>query len=339
MKLSSISSLRIIIALCIALLFSLPMFAQASNYSVSPLVVDREVEKRDILVETITITNNDAHMIRIYPTVNEIALDEGGAIKTFVEPSMTADKTSAVTTWLEISRARLEIAPGEKKEIELTIRVNPDVAAGEYHAFVGFPEGSNRGEAEAKVYAGNAQGTVVRIGVDKVQNQFLRLARFSVEKFIKQASEGAVTYALDNPGEDPVIPQGEIIFYDNNGNEVSSVPINPDKTVIEGKKKMDFTSMVPEDLKMGKYKAFLSVEYGDHQTASVHDTAFFYVLPLWNVVIIFVVVLIAALALALYVHRKYDLGGPEVDADDVALYIREGRSESKEHDIDLSKKQ
>jgi hypothetical protein len=332
-------SLQNIFTLSLCLFFILPFFAQAANYSISPLVIDKEMEKRDIVIETITLTNNDSRVIRIYPTVNEIAVDEGGAIKTFVEPSMTADKTSAVTTWLEISRARLELQPGEKKEIPLTIRINPDVAAGEYHAFVGFAEGSNRAEAEAKVYAGTAQGTVVRIGVDKVQNQFLRLGRFSVEKFVKQASEGNITYVLDNPGEDPVVPKGEIIFYDNNGNEVSSVPVNPDNVVIEGKKRMDFTSLVPEDLRMGKYKAFLSVEYGDTQAASVHDTAFFYVLPLWNVLIIFIVVLILALILAFYVHRKYDLGGEEVDADDVALFIREGRSESKEHDIDLSKKQ
>jgi len=166
----------------------------------------------------------------------------------------------------------------------------------------------------------------------------LRLERFSVEKFVKGENEGSIQYVLNNPGEDPVVPKGEIIIYDNNGSEVTSVPINPDGATIEGKQTLDFSGSIPENVKMGKYKAFLSVEYGDHQTASVHDTAFFYVLPLQTVLIIFAVVLVFAILLALYVHRKYDLAGDDTGADDVALYIREGRSESKDHDIDLKKK-
>ena len=46
-----------------------------------------------------------------------------------------------------------------------------------------------------------------------------------------------------------------------------------------------------------------------------------------------------AIGVALFVHRKYDLAGASDDgADEVALFVRNGRSESKEHDIDLSKK-
>jgi hypothetical protein len=314
-----------------------PMFAFAS-YSVAPLVVDHELEKRDMVTETITITNNGTSLLRLYPTVNEISVDEGGKVQTFVEPAMVEDRTTSITSWIEISRARIELAPGESKELELSIKVNPDVASGEYHAFVGFPEGSNRPEAEKRVYEGSAPGTVVRIGVDKVQNQFLRLDRFSVEKFVKSATDGLMSYVLNNPGEDPVIPRGEIIIYDNNGIEVTTVPINPEGAVINGKAQMDFSAFVPSNIPMGKYKAFLSVEYGEHQTASVHDTAFFYVLPIWNLIIIFAIVLAIALAIALYVHRKYDLAGEVSEADSVAMYIRQGTSEGKEHDIDLTQK-
>lgn len=319
---------------------ALPFFAFAESYTVSPLIIDHELKKRDITEETITLTNHDSRMVRLYPTVNEITVGEGGSIKSFLEPSMVTDRSTSVTSWLEIPRGRIELKPGESKEITLTIRVNPEVAAGEYHAFVGFGEGSNRPEAEKQVMAGTAPGTVVRIGVDKVQNQFLRLEKFSVERFIKKAGEGIATFMLQNPGADPVIPKGEIIFYDNGGTEVGSVQLNDENTVVEPGMEVSFTQQVPADLAMGKYKAFLSVEYGDHQTASVHDTAFFYVLPLVHLVAIFGVILIIAILLALFVHRKLDLAGvPDDDgADDVPMYVRSGRSEGKDHDIDLSKK-
>lgn len=321
----------------LALCFLTPLLALA-NYTVTPLVIDKELEKRDIITETITLTNTSDAVVRIYPTVNEIAVDEGGTLQTFVTPSMEEDRSTSITSWFEITRGRIELAPGETQEIPLTIKVHPEVAAGEYHAFVGFPRASNRPEAESLVQSGAVPGTMVRIGVDKVQNQFLRLERFSVERFIKDKQEGDITFTLHNPGNDPVVPAGEVIFYDNNGYEVGSVPINPEAKAVNEDENVDFTSEVPDNLTLGKYKAFLSVEYGEHQTASLHDTAFFYVMPLKWVIIIFAVVLLFAILLALYVHKKFDMADPEPNVDDVPMYIRQGRSESKEHDIDLSQK-
>ncbi len=315
-----------------------PPSVNASNYAVTPLVLDHDLEKRDIVTEMITVANNSDRIVRIYPTVNEIALDAGGSVAEFVEPSMS-DRTTSITSWLSIARGRLELQPHEVKEIALTIKVNPDVVPGEYHAFVGFPEGSNRPDAEKKVYEGNVPGTVVRIGVDTEQNQFLRLERFAVERFVKDPAEGSIQYVLSNPGDDPVVPHGEIIFYDNHGTEVSALPVNPEGAAVEPNQEHAFTSTVSGDLKMGKYKAFLSVEYGEHQTASVHDTAFFYVLPLQYVIALFISVLVLAIGAALFVHRKFDMGSDDDDgADEVALFIRSGRSENKDHDIDLSKK-
>jgi len=304
---------------------------------VSPILIDHELEKRDIIEEKITLTNKGEGVIRIFPTVNEVSVNEGGSVMGFVEPSMV-DRTNSITSWLEIGRGRIELQPNETKEVTLTIRVNPEVGPGEYHAFVGFPEGSNRPEAEQLVYGGQAQGTVVRIGVEKVQNQFLRLEKFTVDKFIKDPSKGEVSFTLQNPGDDPVVPKGEVIFYDNGGIEVHSISINASSTVVESGKSTSFIEKVPPEMKIGKYKALLSVEYGEHQTASLHDTVFFYVMPLWQLSILFIIILVFAIALALFLHRRYDVYEDDEGIAAVAMYIRESRSESKDHDIDLSKK-
>jgi hypothetical protein len=319
--------------------FFLPYYTLASVYSVSPLVIDHELEKRDIIEETITLTNKQENLVSIYPTVNEVSVNEGGAILTFVEPSMVENRGASITSWLEIGRGNIELKGGETKEVKLTIRVNPEVESGEYHAFIGFPEGSNRPEAERKVRDGNAPGTVVRIDVAKVQNQFLRLERFSVERFIKGKTEGDISIKLANPGKSPVIPEGEVIFYDTNGIELQAIVLNGAKSSIEPGNSLELKEEVPDELQMGKYKAFLSLEYGETQKASLNDTAFFYVLPLKKLMIIFAILLIFAIALALFVHRRYDTeDGSDDGVADVAMYIRSSRSESKDHDIDLSQK-
>jgi uncharacterized protein YcfL len=313
--------------------------ALAANYAVSPLIIDHELEKRDIKTEKIFIKNTSGQQIRIFPTVNEVTINEGGSIKNFVEPSMIDKRETAITSWLEIGRGRVEIAPGETKELTLTIRVNPEVEPGEYHAFIGFPEGSNRPEAENKVYSGDVPGTIVRIGVDKVQNEFLRLASFQIKRFVSKSDTEEVRIVLNNPGTDPVTPQGEVIFYDMRGNEVASQKVNEDSAVVAPKTDVTFVMDVPKELGTGKYKAFLTVVFGTSALTSINDTTFFYVIDIIKLLIIFLSVLALALLIALLLHRRYSTY--EVEEDDhhaLPLFVREGKSEAKDHDIDLSKK-
>ena len=105
--------------------------------------------------------------------------------------------------------------------------------------------------------------------------------------------------------------------------------------------KVEIFDDAPPELSMGKYKTFLSVEFGKNLTASVHDTAFFYVMPLQQIILIFAAVLIVSIVIALYVHRRYAVEGDYDDefTADVPMYISSERSDSKDHDIDLSKKE
>ncbi len=322
-------------------LFLLPSLVSAATYSVSPLIIDLELEKRDIIHKEITITNKDARQVRIFPSVNEVDVDENGEIQNFIQPSSIDDRSTAITSWIEVPRKRIELKPGESVNVPVTIQVNPNVQAGEYHAIIGFGSGSNQPEAQEKVMTGVAPATVIRISVDEVQNEFLRLSHFNVKRFVSDDPTDTIAYALENPGADPVTPSGEIIFYDNNGVEVATTPVNPESLTVEPGKSMEVTSSVPPELGLGKYKAFLSVEFGEHLTASVHDTTFFYVIPLKQLLMIFGVVLALALMIALYVHRRYVGADDYYDNEmivDVPMFIRTERSPEKDHDIDLTKK-
>ncbi len=322
-----------------ALFYTLSTNAFAATHLVSPLAINLDLEKRDIVSETITLINNSQRVVRVYASVNTVAEDGEGIVESFVQ-KVEADRTNTPTTWIEISRKRIELKPGEKREVPFTVRMNPNTQAGDYNVFIGFAEGSNRQKAEKKVREGDAPGTIVHISVDQVQNQFLRLENFVVDKFVSEADTDTLSFTLSNPGRGDVVPRGEVIFYDNNGAEIGALPINTDDQLVPGDGKTDFTMEVPEELSIGKYKAFLSVEYGENLTASVHDTAFFYVLPWKLLLLIFVIILILAILIALYVHRRYDTVEETSDGSGtVAMYIKDGTSENQHHDIDLTKKE
>jgi len=309
----------------------------AANHLATPLVINLDLEKRDIITEHITLTNTSERMVRVYASVNNVAMNGNGVVESFEQRSI-ADRTNTATTWIEISRQRIQLAPGEVREIPFTVRMSPNTEPGDYNVFIGFAEGSNRPSAEAKVAQGLAPGTIVHISVDQTQNQFLRLEQFVVDKFVTKSDGETLSFTLINPGGVDIVPAGEIIFYDNGGNEVQSLKINTDSQIVPSDGESIFQMDVPEELSLGKYKAFLSVEYGEHLTASVHDTAFFYIMPLKQIILFFVIILVLTILVSLYVHRKYNISDDSDGSENVAMYIREGKSDEQHHDIDLSKK-
>ncbi|MCA9361237.1 hypothetical protein KC845_01625 [Candidatus Kaiserbacteria bacterium] len=319
-------------------LFFLTVTHQAYAYQVTPLIIDKTLEPRSIESVPITITNTGSTPLRLYTTVNEIAVDADGNITDFIQPAI-ADNSKTVTSWTAISRARIEIPPGEKHVADLQIKIPAQAKPGEYHALISFASGSNRPKAEASVKNGQVPGTIVRIEVKDKSVTLLRLAKFSIDRFITGSEESKAEIILKNAGTKDINPNGEIIFYDTSGNEVFATPVNESHITINKDQQETLTVDLPEDMRFGKYKALLSLEYGDSQLAQLQDTTFFYVVPLYQLIGVFIILLILALFLALRVHRQYSVSDDEFDSfSSLPVYVRETTSEPQDHDIKLSKK-
>ena len=124
-----------------------------TSYSVLPLAIDEKVQPRDIITKEITITNTGTTPVTIYPTVNNISLKEGGDIEAFLAP-VESDKSTSLASWTEISRLGINLRIGETRKIPVTFRISPTAVPGTYHTFLGFADGGNRDEAEARVKSG-----------------------------------------------------------------------------------------------------------------------------------------------------------------------------------------
>ena len=315
----------------------LPGVASATSYSVTPLVIERDVEARDMLEESVKVTNTGTVPVKIFPSVNAITLGEDGSIVAFESPVMT-DQTTNVASWLAISRARIELAPGETKRIPLSITIHPQAVPGEYYAFIGFGNGDKRDEAEAAVLRGAAPGVTVRLAIADKKNEYLRLHGFTIDRYVTNPADTSLSYELENIGDTAVTPQGEIIIYDVRGKEVAAVPVNPDARVLGAGERVAFTSALPGTTLYGRHKAFLNLEYGTLQRANLYDTTFFTVVPVTYLIGIFLVILLMALVLTvLYIFRERKRH--HVDDESVAMYIRSGvHSDLKDHDVNLKHK-
>ena len=305
-------------------------------YSVDPLTVEVNAKPRDIFSRSLTVTNTGSNVVTLYPTVNAISLGEGGTIQEFTQ-AVESDRTRSITSWIEISRLGTNIRPGESVTMPFTIRMHPSPAPGVYHALIGFGTGRNRDEAEAMVMAGNAPGTIVTVTVEDEKVEFLKLSGFTVKRFITSKENARAAYVFKNPGNETLVPEGEIIIYDGTGKEVGTVTVNADSISIPPGGEHVFEQTLPVDGLFGKYKAFLSVSYGTAQRANIQDTNFFYAVPLKGLVILFSIVSLVVAVAAWRIHGRYF---DEVvdDSEQLTFHVREKVSEAKHHDIDLKNK-
>ena len=313
---------------------------EAKDVTVRPFLIDKTAGPRDIIEETVTISNEGNSLRYIYATVNEISVDQEGEIKEFVSPVMT-DRTNTITGWIEVTRGRIELAPQERKEIPLIIRINPFVEPGEYHAFIGFGHASNRPQAESKAMSGDVDGVIVKITIGDLRSEGLRLSGFSIDRFITNDDQKSIAVTIENTGEITDSPQGEIIFYDSRGAEINAVDFNTEGVQINPGEKKVIVTNVPLDQDIGRFKANLSLSYGVNQKASLFDSTSFYLMPINLLMLIFGVLLIGVIILTLLFRRAflsddYD----DEDGDHVTMYVKEGHEANpKDHDIDLKKNQ
>lgn len=314
---------------------SLPVFAD--TISIRPFLIDHNVEPRDIIADEIVLTNETDSKKIVFATVNEISVDNDGVIKEFITPVMT-DRTNTVTSWVEITRGRIELEPRETRSIPITFRIHPYAEPGDYHAFIGFVPASKRPVAEATALAGDADGVVVKLTYEDEAEELLHISSFVVSRFVFGEDGRDVSIEVENNGEVTAVPEGEIIFYNSRGEEVSATIANEDNIAIPPGETKILTAHIPFYNELGRYKANVSLEYGERQRATVFDTAQFYMLPKYLIFVAFLFILLLSLLITHLLRRNmYDDAYEGGDGGDLPLYIRtDKKSESKDHDITLT---
>ena len=309
----------------------------AAGIDIRPYLVDVEMVPRESKSQIITLQNNPTRKAVLYATVNEISVDSVGEIKEFVTPVMT-DRTTTVTSWIEISRGRLEVLPGESLEVPLRIKVHPYAKPGEYYVFVGLVEASKRNVAEAVAMAGDANGVIVKIVVADERTDSMRISRFLIDRFVIGEESKRITVEVENMGDLPSEPSGEIIFYDTRGVEAGNVILQSSTQIAPGET-ATLDAIVPLQATLGRFKANIALSYGSNQAATLYDTTYFYMMPLNIVLLVVGTIVFVLLLLTLLLRRALSATHADEDGEEVVMYIKDGHDpKPKDHDIDLKKK-
>jgi hypothetical protein len=329
--------MKLLPVLIFTLLF-LPAVTAASEITIRPFLIDATMVPRESINETVVLTSKYPNRTSIvYATVNEITIGTSGEILDFVPPVMT-DRTNSVTSWISISRGRIEIPAGESVELPLDIKIHPFAEPGQYHAFVGFVESKKRDQAEQIASQGDADGVIITVTITDERVDSMRISSMIVDRFVTDSEQQQVKITIENSGEFVSTPAGEVIFYNNRGFEVSALPFNTEGVSLSPDETKTFVTSIPLGTNLGRYKANANLTYGENQRASLFDSAGFYLLPLYY--LYFGIGLLSLLLLVLFIlmRRGTVVARGDDTGDDVPVFIRDGhKPQPKDHDIDLTK--
>lgn len=307
-----------VLVACATLLAPTALFAeqQSPELTIAPVVIDEKAKPRYILKRSVTITNTSDRRLNLYPSVNDIHFEEGE--QEFVRAQNADERKDSLANWIELSRGVVELEPGEEKTVPFVIRVNLNAVPGSYHAEISFSDGSSRDGAEAKRASGI---TVVNVEVQADIKEEMQLSKFSTDNVYLAGDDVLFNVQLENIGNQDLEPRGEIRVYNRRGEEVASLEVNADGKIVSPDQMTQLASVWNAVEGIGRFKAFLTLDYGKTQTASVQDTVYFWIIPWKQLLMLFTGSIVLLVFFALYFHRWFErrhharlalAGGPAV---------------------------
>jgi len=274
------------------------VLADLGDFSVTPVVANEKVKPRDIVKKELVLTNNTDRRLHLYITVENI--DPADGAQDFAAPAVS-DLSTSLANWIEITRGKIDLGPQESRKIPYLIHVNLSAAPGSYFAQIGINKGADRAYDE-----GVEDDATLMLSVEVLDDahERLSLGNFTSDNSVVLGESIGFSYLLENVGNRDVEPRGSIRIFNRRGEEVGSVPLNADGAEITPENKRQLAAAWSAQGRFGKYKAFLDLEYGENQLASVQDTLYFWVFPWKEILAALVGVILLGIFGTFIIHMR-----------------------------------
>jgi hypothetical protein len=275
-------------------LFVSSVSAQALGVKVSPLRIEKLVDPGEILEKSIKITNISDSPKTFYVYLRDFkAGDErGGAL--LIPPG--SEEGPFLASWIKITSEGINFAPGEEKEIPVTIEVPKEAGPGGYYGAIVFgtspPEVGVEGEeGGAAVAIGQQTGVLVLLQVsgDIIEDALIR--EFSTDRnFYSAPFKVNFLSRIKNLGNVHIKPHGTIEINNILGKNVATLRVNDQGANVLPNSIRRFENSWEGDFGFGRYKAILALSFGTfaHEGGEGRQTIYaertFWILP-WKIIV------------------------------------------------------
>lgn len=279
------------ILLTLFLLIPQGIFAQGISMSVTPTLFEMAAVPNQSWNSSVKVINNNPHELTVYANVVNFApqgeTGNGKFLPVFEE--FTEGKTLA--EWITVSDEPIVVPRESSMSVPVNVVVPDDASPGGHYAAIMI--GTRPPESDKAFQVKTAQVVTslffVRIAGDVVEKGDVRTFR-AKDSFV-ETPEVDFEIRFENKGNVHLRPQGEIVITNMWGKERGVVPINH---------QTHFGNVLPESIRefnfvwkgeqsftdIGRYKAVLTLAYGQDVRNFVTQSAFFWVVPIKAVLVV-----------------------------------------------------
>ncbi len=256
--------------------------------TITPPLIKINISPGEIFSSSVKIVNNNPSDLTVYAFIRDFkgGTGEGGQIEFIEEKEIEGKERYLLSKWIDISREQILIPPYQSKQVPFTIRVPREAEPGGKYALILVGTNPSTGKIPGGgIKISSLVSSLLLVNVRGAIIEKARIREFSTEKNFYQKPEVKFTLRVENMGNVHIQPQGEIKIYNFWGKERGFIPINH---------KTEFGNVLPKSirrwefvwngegspLEAGRYKAVLTLIYGNETKQTLSQTLYFWVLPI-----------------------------------------------------------
>lgn len=279
---------------------------ESESVKIQPTLVEEKVDPGKSFSSVLRATNLGGVTQTYTVSVQDIeSIDEKGYPVFAKEHEATGFELSS---WVKVPRDEIMIAPGATAEIPFTVTIPENATPGGHFGTLFL---STKGEKPKTVGASVAYqvGAILSFQVSGDVKEDARIRQFTSDKTIYGDSKAVFHVKVENLGNTLVRPRGLLEIVDMFGKKTITLKLNDSEAAILPHAIREFTVTWDDDrVRMGKYQAIASMEYGTDVKHTIFSELSFWIVPSKVVIpvlgIIFVVALILYLWVKLYIRKK-----------------------------------
>ena len=271
-------------------IFSLLFFVQFAfaqeklNLTITPPLIKVNFNPGQVWSSSIKVINNNPNDLNIFIEVMDFKSGpEGGVI--FIKDKTKENKKFFLSEWIEFPKEPILIPAFQSKNIPFTIVVPQDAEPGGKYAaiLVGVKPPQEIGGTAIKVTPLVSSLILANVRGNVIESIWIR--EFSTNKIFYQKPKVEFVLKIENIGNVHVQPQGEIQIFNLYGKERGKISFNQQteygNVLPQSSRKWNFTWESQESLfEIGRYKALLTLNYGNELKQTEQRTIYFWIVPL-----------------------------------------------------------